>query len=57
MEQWRWRASEKEIELHREIDTGLVCAGDHAAIVKVLGNLLSNSVKFTPPRGKFACGR
>jgi two-component system cell cycle sensor histidine kinase PleC len=52
MEQWRWRASEKEIELHREIDTGLVCAGDHAAIVKVLGNLLSNSVKFTPPRGK-----
>jgi len=35
-----------------EIDAGLVCAGDHAAIVKVLGNLLSNSVKFTPPRGK-----
>ena len=52
MEQWRWRANEKKIELHREIDAGLVCAGDHAAIVKVLGNLLSNSVKFTPPRGK-----
>ncbi|MGA9824760.1 MAG: ATP-binding protein, partial [Methylocystis sp.] len=52
MEQWRWRASEKEIELRPEIDAGLVCAGDHTAIVKVLGNLLSNSVKFTPPRGK-----
>jgi len=50
--QWRARAEEKQIELDREVDDGLICAGDQAAIVKVLSNLLSNSVKFTPPRGK-----
>ncbi|MGA8172227.1 MAG: ATP-binding protein [Methylocystis sp.] len=52
LEQCRIRADEKEIELHREVGSGLMCAGDHAAIVKALGNLLSNSVKFAPPRGK-----
>jgi two-component system cell cycle sensor histidine kinase PleC len=52
LEQWRARADEKQIEFHREVDDGLICAGDHAAIVKVLSNLLSNSVKFTSMRGK-----
>jgi two-component system cell cycle sensor histidine kinase PleC len=52
MAQWSARAQEKQIELTREVDDELICAGDQAAIVKVLSNLLSNSVKFTPPRGK-----
>jgi two-component system, cell cycle sensor histidine kinase PleC len=33
------------------VDPALVCTGDHAAIVKVIGILLSNSVKFTAPGG------
>ena len=40
------------IELSCAIGKDLTCAGDHVAIVKVLNNLLSNSVKFTRPHGK-----
>ena len=50
--QWRERAAEKGIELSHAIGKNLLCAGDHVAIVKVLSNLLSNSVKFTGPHGK-----
>jgi two-component system cell cycle sensor histidine kinase PleC len=48
---WRGRAGEKRIELVCEVGSNLICTGDHAAIVKVLGILLSNSVKFTAPGG------
>ena len=50
--QWRQRAADKCIELSCAIGKDLTCAGDHVAIVKVLNNLLSNSVKFTRPHGK-----
>jgi two-component system cell cycle sensor histidine kinase PleC len=48
---WRVRAEEKKITLLVEADERLRCVGDEAAIVKALGVLLSNSVKFTDAGG------
>ena len=48
---WRPRALEKGVTFFCEIEEALLCAGDHAAIVKILGVLLSNSLKFTAPGG------
>ncbi len=48
---WRSRAEDKEITLNYDAGDGLRCLGDRGAIVKALGILLSNSVKFTKPGG------
>jgi len=48
---WRQRALEKGVTFFCEIEDALLCPGDHAAIVKILGVLLSNSLKFTAPGG------
>ncbi|PPD44636.1 MAG: PAS domain-containing sensor histidine kinase [Methylocystis sp.] len=48
---WRERAEEKRISLIVEADEKLRCVGDEALIVKALGVLLSNSVKFTEASG------
>ena len=48
---WRQRALEKGVSFFCEIEEALLCAGDHAAIDKILGVLLSNSLKFTAPGG------
>ncbi|HMK88273.1 MAG TPA: ATP-binding protein [Methylocystis sp.] len=48
---WRPRADDKEIAISAKVPARLKCAGDHAAIVKTLGILLSNSIKFTAPGG------
>jgi two-component system, cell cycle sensor histidine kinase PleC len=45
-------AAEKNIEISCNLSTALACSGDHDAIVKILGVLLSNSLKFTPTGGK-----
>jgi two-component system, cell cycle sensor histidine kinase PleC len=45
------RAEEKSIALHIEVDDTLSCRGDHEAVVKALGVLVSNSVKFTADGG------
>ncbi|HYA81784.1 MAG TPA: ATP-binding protein [Methylocystis sp.] len=48
---WRPRAQEKHIGVNVKIDGELRCAGDHDALVKTLGILLSNSIKFTRQGG------
>jgi two-component system cell cycle sensor histidine kinase PleC len=48
---WRARAEEKKITLLLDVDEKLRCVGDEALIVKALGVLLSNSVKFTDAGG------
>ncbi len=48
---WRQRALEKGVTFFCEIEDALLCAGDHAAIDKILSVLLSNSLKFTAPGG------
>jgi two-component system cell cycle sensor histidine kinase PleC len=48
---WRHRAGEKRLEFRTDVDTQLCCSGDRDAIVRILGALLSNSVKFTAPGG------
>jgi two-component system cell cycle sensor histidine kinase PleC len=48
---WRARAEEKKVTLIVEADERLRCVGDEGAIIKTLGILLSNSVKFTGPGG------
>ncbi|KAF2992625.1 ATP-binding protein [Methylocystis sp. MJC1] len=48
---WRMRAEEKKLTLDVEIDERLRCVGDEAAIIKTVGILLSNSIKFTEPGG------
>ena len=48
---WRARAEEKRIALTLDADDKLRCVGDEAAIVKALGVLISNSVKFTEAGG------
>jgi PAS domain S-box-containing protein len=45
-------AEERGIALHVGADTALHCAADHARIVQVIDNLLSNALKFTPPGGR-----
>jgi len=45
--QWRTRIDEKRLRLEIDCRDGLWCVGDLSAIVKSLGVLLSNSVKFT----------
>lgn len=49
--QWRSRIEEKGLRLDVDCAEGLHCVGDLPAIVKTLGALLSNSVKFTDPEG------
>jgi two-component system cell cycle sensor histidine kinase PleC len=51
IEAWRPRAEEKKITLILDAGEKLRCVGDEAAIVKTLGVLLSNSVKFTEAGG------
>jgi two-component system, cell cycle sensor histidine kinase PleC len=48
---WRALAEEKNIAVIVEVDEKLRCLGDESAIVKSLGVLLSNSVKFTDAGG------
>ncbi|HXY57848.1 MAG TPA: ATP-binding protein [Methylocystis sp.] len=48
---WRERAQDKRIGVNVKIDGDLRCAGDHDALVKTLGILLSNSIKFTQQGG------
>jgi two-component system cell cycle sensor histidine kinase PleC len=52
IENWRGRATAKGIELIDDAKEELRCFGDHGAIVKALGMLLSNSVKFTQAGGR-----
>ncbi len=48
---WRAQAEEKKITLLLDVDAKLRCVGDEALIVKALGILVSNSVKFTEAGG------
>jgi two-component system cell cycle sensor histidine kinase PleC len=48
---WRASAEEKKITLMLEVEDRLRCVGDESAIVKALGILLSNSVKYTQSGG------
>lgn len=49
--QWRSRIDEKRLRLDVDCRDGLWCVGDLSAIVKTLGVLVSNSVKFTDNDG------
>ncbi len=51
MNLFRARAEEKKLTFILNADERLRCVGDEAAIVKTLGILLSNSIKFTPAGG------
>ncbi len=44
---WRMRADQKRVEMICDATDDLRCIGDEAAIVKALGNLISNAVKFS----------
>jgi two-component system cell cycle sensor histidine kinase PleC len=48
---WRARIEEKRLRLDIDCADGLQCVGDLPAIVKALGALVSNSVKFTEDDG------
>jgi two-component system cell cycle sensor histidine kinase PleC len=48
---WRALAEEKNIKVIVEVDDKLRCLGDESAIVKSLGVLLSNSIRFTEAGG------
>jgi two-component system cell cycle sensor histidine kinase PleC len=52
LSRWRARAEEKNIDFTFDADVNLRCRGDRAAIVKILGILLSNSIKFTQSGGR-----
>ena len=45
-------AEAKQIEIHESAEASLRCFGDHEAIVKILGVLLANSIKFNDVGGR-----
>lgn len=49
--QWRSRIEDKQLTLDIDCAEGLLCIGDFSAVVKALGVLLSNSIKFTKLTG------
>ncbi|MEU9780187.1 HAMP domain-containing sensor histidine kinase [Streptomyces phaeochromogenes] len=42
-------AAERGLVLHRRLTTGLTVIGDHDALRRAVGNLLSNAVRLSPP--------
>jgi len=52
IERLRPNAEAKQIEITERADASLKCFGDHAAIVKIIGVLLSNSIKFNDAGGR-----
>ncbi|WP_210574999.1 cell wall metabolism sensor histidine kinase WalK [Streptomyces sp. GESEQ-4] len=42
-------AAERGLTLHRRLATGLTVIGDHDALRRAVGNLLSNAVRLSPP--------
>ncbi|WP_328772859.1 sensor histidine kinase [Streptomyces sp. NBC_00286] len=42
-------AAERGLVLHRSLATGLTAIGDHDALRRAMGNLLSNAVRLAPP--------
>ncbi|HEY8067021.1 MAG TPA: ATP-binding protein [Methylosinus sp.] len=51
VERFRHSAETKRVEISVDARDGLRCFGDHDAIVKSIGVLVSNSLKFTSPGG------
>jgi PAS domain S-box-containing protein len=47
----RLEAEAKSIMVHKELDPGVVVAGDPDRLHQAVGNLLSNAIKFTPKGG------
>jgi len=52
-------AAERGLVVHRRLTTGLTVIGDHDALRRAIGNLLSNAVRLAPPRTRItvAAGR
>lgn len=52
-------AAERDLTLRRRLATGLTVIGDHDALRRAVGNLLSNAVRLSPPgtRIRVAAGR
>ncbi len=46
------RAEASKIELHLDVEDGLVVRGDRMRLAQVFDNLISNAIKFTPAGGR-----
>ncbi len=52
----RWFAEEKQIHLGNHVEQNILVTADYEILKRVIVNLMSNAIKYTPPEGSITVG-